>query len=117
TRSKEVEQEKRNMVDLAVAALLIGLMLLPQTGYYYLVLLIPVIVATLYRARELPPNQRRLIWLSCALAVVSPWFYFSIPDFNPDMQSLILPLHVGVTWIAAQRETWERGGWLLRTSE
>jgi hypothetical protein len=117
TRSKEVEQEKRNMVDLAVAALLIGLMLLPQTGYYYLVLLIPVIVATLYRARELPPNQRRLIWLSCALAVVSPWFYFSIPDFNPDMQSLILPLHVGVTWVAAQRETWERGGWLLRTSE
>jgi len=83
-----------------IAALLAALLLIPQTGYYYLVLLIPVIMACLERARGLPRNERRLIWLSCILAVASPWVYFSIPGMNPELQSLILPLHVGLTWLA-----------------
>jgi hypothetical protein len=87
-------------IDLAVWALLGALFLLPQTGYYYLVLLIPVIITCLHRARALPIARRRLIWFSCLLAVASPWLYFSIPAFNPDVQSLILPLHIGLTWLA-----------------
>jgi hypothetical protein len=83
-----------------VALLLAALLLIPQTGYYYLVLLIPVIVACLERSRALTKSERRLVWLSCILAVVSPWLYFSIPGMNPEMQSLILPLHVGPMWLA-----------------
>ena len=98
-RAKDMTSQS---VDLAVWTLLAALLLLPQTGYYYLVLLIPVIIVCLYRARKLPPTMRYIIWLSCMLAVVSPWFYFSLPGFNPDIQSLILPLHVGLTWLATQ---------------
>jgi hypothetical protein len=94
-------------IDLAVWAVVAALLLLPQTGYYYLVLLIPVIIACAYRARRLPLTPRRLVWLSCILAVVSPWLYFSIPGHNPDTQSLILPIHVGLTWLGVNH--W-RGG-------
>ncbi|MCA0458924.1 MAG: DUF2029 domain-containing protein [Chloroflexi bacterium] len=86
-------------VNFVVAVLLVGLLLLPQTGYYYLVLLIPVIVVTLAYARELPSPLKWRVRLSCILAVISPWFYFSIPGHNPDIQGLILPLHVGLTWV------------------
>lgn len=79
--------------------LLLGaLLLIPQTGYYYLVLLIPVIVDTLYRAEKVSSSLRWLIRLSCAAAVLSPWVYFSLPGHNPDTQSLILPIHVGLMW-------------------
>ncbi len=81
--------------------LLAALFLIPQTGYYYLVLLIPVIVDTLHRAEKLPGVGRWLIRLSCVLAVLSPWVYFSLPGHNPDTQSLILPIHVGLTWVVA----------------
>lgn len=77
------------------------LLLIPQTGYYYLVLLIPVIVDALFRAEKLPGLWCWLIRLSCVLAVLSPWFYFSLPGHNPDTQSLILPIHVGLTWVVA----------------
>lgn len=87
-------------IDLVIAAILSVLLLIPQTGYYYLVLLIPVIMACLERARSLPRAERKWVWLSCIAAVVSPWLYFSLPGFNPDTQSLILPLHLGLTWIA-----------------
>ncbi|MEO8610485.1 MAG: glycosyltransferase family 87 protein [Chloroflexota bacterium] len=90
----------RPSIDLVIAAILTALLLIPQTGYYYLVLLIPVIVACLERARGLPRPERRWVWLSCILAIASPWLYFSLPNFNPDTQSLILPLHVGLTWMA-----------------
>ncbi|MBZ0285387.1 MAG: DUF2029 domain-containing protein [Anaerolineae bacterium] len=81
--------------------LLAALFLIPQTGYYYLVLLIPVIVDTLHQTEKLPGVGRWLIRLSCLLTVLSPWVYFSLPGHNPDTQSLILPIHVGLTWVAA----------------
>jgi hypothetical protein len=92
-------------IDLVIAAILAVLLLIPQTGYYYLVLLIPVIIACLERARGLPRRERRWVWVACIAAVVSPWLYFSLPNFNPDTQSLILPLHVGLVWLAIQ---WRR---------
>jgi hypothetical protein len=90
----------QNLADLVIAAILTVLLLIPQTGYYYLVLLTPVIIACLERARGLPRSERRWVWLSCIAAVASPWLYFSLPNFNPDTQSLILPVHVGLTWLA-----------------
>jgi hypothetical protein len=92
-----------------VAALLAALLLLPQTGYYYLVLLIPVIIACLHRARLLPSAVRYAVWLSCLLAVLSPWVYLGQSGFDPEIQSLIVPLHVGLTWVAANllgKERW-----------
>jgi hypothetical protein len=89
----------QSLVDMAVAAILTVLLLIPQTGYYYLVLLIPVIIACLERARGLPPHERRWVWLACVAAVASPWLYFSLPNSNPDAQSLILPVHIGLTWL------------------
>ncbi len=89
---------QRYVVDLPVNTLLVGLLLLPQTGYYYLVLLIPVIVACLSRARSLPSGQRWLIQMLCILAVVIPWVYSATPAFNPDTQSLIMPLYTGLIW-------------------
>jgi|GEM_PF-691265 len=91
-----------SLTDLVVALLLAALLLIPQTGYYYLVLLIPVIMACLEQARALPPSGRRLIWVGCIAAVASPWLYFSWPGFNPEVQSLILPLHVGLVWLAVK---------------
>jgi hypothetical protein len=91
--------ETDSFIDLVIALLLAALLLIPQTGYYYLVLLIPVIVACLERARGLSRGERWLVWLACAAAVASPWLYFSIPNFNPEIQSLIVPLHVGLVWL------------------
>ncbi|MBZ0288607.1 MAG: DUF2029 domain-containing protein [Anaerolineae bacterium] len=98
----------QNLADLVIAALLTALLLIPQTGYYYLVLLIPVIVACLERAGGLPRRERRWVWLACIAAVASPWFFFSLPDFNPDTQSLILPVHVGLTWLALNGRLMQR---------
>jgi len=94
-----VKQTRNSELSTQYSALLLAaLLLIPQTGYYYLVLLIPVIVDTLHRAEKLSSSLRWLIRLSCAAAVLSPWVYFSLPGHNPDTQSLILPIHIGLTW-------------------
>lgn len=94
-------------IDLVVTILLVALMLLPQTGYYYLVLLIPVIIVCLYRAKSFPTTAKWIVQISCILAVISPWFYFSLAGHNPDTQGLILPVHIALTLcvVLAVRQT------------
>jgi hypothetical protein len=88
-----------SFIDYTITAILACLLLLPQTGNYYLVLLSPVIVITVYRAKAL--RWRWLIWLSCVLAVLSPWLYLYLGDDEQGFQMLLVPLHVALTWGAA----------------
>ncbi len=84
-------------LDFAALAITGALLLIPQTGNYYLVLLIAPLMIAAYRARRLPPLPRYALWIACAAAIISPWLYWSLP--TPAVESLALPLHVGVIWL------------------
>ncbi len=88
-----VEAELR----LFALAILCALLLIPQTGNYYLVLLIPVFMIGFYQARH-----SRLLTLLLGLVLVSPWLYLR----TPGTEVLMLPLSAGVTYlmiVASQR--------------
>jgi hypothetical protein len=104
--SPQAEPTNRVETDFFSAVIFAALFLLPQTGYYYLVLLIPALVVSIERARRLPPTPRRLAWLACALTILSPWFYFSLSGLNPRAQSLILPIQVAVIWLTINLRRW-----------
>jgi hypothetical protein len=88
-------------IDFVITALIAGVLLLPITGNYYLLLLIPAIVACLWRARG-----RWGLQLLAALAIVSPWLYFALRLAAPDLDLLLLPLHVGLVWVALNFRAW-----------
>ncbi len=84
-------------LDFAALAITGTLLLIPQTGNYYLVLLIAPLLVAAERARRLPPLPRYALWIACTAAIVSPWLYWSLPA--PTVESLALPLHVGLIWL------------------
>lgn len=98
---------KRNVesqVDVIICLMINGVILLPQTGGYYLVLLIPALIVSLYRV-----HQVRMGWLAilaCALAIFSPWFYVRMYGDFPTIESLLLPLHVGLVWVGTSYRLW-----------
>ncbi|RMF77286.1 MAG: DUF2029 domain-containing protein [Chloroflexi bacterium] len=89
-------------VDFTVMTIISALLMFPQTGNYYFVLLILPLLSTIRYATRLPPPFRQAIWLATALAVLSPWFYMLARKLLPDISPLMLPLHVGITWAAAR---------------
>lgn len=96
-----------HQIDCLVTAPLVGLLLFPQTGNYYLVLLIPPLLVTAHRALLLAPVWRWLTWLAVAGAIFSPWVFFALEDGKPTYDTLGVPLLVGLLW----------GGVLLATRE
>ncbi|MCC6801499.1 MAG: DUF2029 domain-containing protein [Anaerolineae bacterium] len=88
----------RRPLDFAAIAITGTLLLVPQTGSYYLVLLIPPLLVAAHRALSLSLLPRCAIWGACAAAVVSPWLYRTMPI--PQIENLALPLHVGLIWLS-----------------
>jgi hypothetical protein len=63
-----------NQLDFMALVLAFSLIMLPQTGSYYLALLIPLVMISLWRARTL--GQRRwMVWLAAGLFLASPWLH------------------------------------------
>jgi hypothetical protein len=92
-------------MDLVITALIVSLLLLPQTGYYYFVLLIPPLLAIFCRAGTLPVFPRRLLWGLGALALLSPWLYVQVGALT-DWQTLLVPLQVLALWCAVNAPRW-----------
>lgn len=90
--------DRERQIELAITLMIAAVMLIPQTGSYYMVLLIPPILVCVYRAQILP--EKWLVWLACALAVISPWAYWQASGEAAQSEALLLPLHVGLIWYA-----------------
>ncbi|GAB4511195.1 MAG: hypothetical protein OHK0046_08940 [Anaerolineae bacterium] len=88
-------------VDLMVMAVVVALLLLPQTGEYVLTLLIPALVACLAETRRLAGVRAWLVRLSVILVVLSAWVY---P--RGTLLALVVPLHVLLTWCFAAADRW-----------
>lgn len=80
----------RDLIDFAVTVLIVCLLLIPQTGNYYLVLLMPPLLVIFQRGNA-------IFRLAVALAIFSPWLLRSLPD--PSMEALLLPLYVLILWL------------------
>lgn len=95
-----------SLVELAITAPIVALLLLPQTGQYYLVLLIPAVIACLHRATLVAPDDPVRAWLvrlSCVLLIISPWLYPR--EEAVFLAASVIPAHMLVTWTVAN-------GWL-----
>ena len=86
----------RHLADFALFLPIICLLLLPQTGNYYLVLLIPPLLAIFQRGGI-------ILRLGVAFAIVSPWLLRMLP--NPSVESLLLPLYVLLLWLVTIMHT------------
>jgi hypothetical protein len=93
--STQAATEWQRQLDFICGAILVTLLLVPQTGNYYLVLCIPILMITLYRLR----SDKQWRWLGYALviiAVLSPWLWLLLG--LPDVETLVTPLLVGLAW-------------------
>ncbi len=96
--------DRERQIELAITLMIAVVMLIPQTGSYYMVLLIPPLLACIYRAQILP--EKWLIWLACGLAVISPWIYWQTSGESAQSEALLLPLHVGIIWYVVYFRYW-----------
>lgn len=71
-----------------------ALILMPQTGNYYLVLLIPPLWVSIRRAHDLRGKERWIVGGLIVLAVLSPWAYYGLETWNRNLPALCLPLHL-----------------------
>lgn len=95
--------DKEHQIQFTLSAAIAALILFPQTGNYYLVLLIPPILVVVRRVQEMRGNWQRIIGGLIVLAIVSPWLYFLVQDQIRDAAALFLPLHVGILLILSFR--------------
>jgi hypothetical protein len=84
------------------------LLLLPQTGSYYLMLLLPLLLASLRNAAQTQGAAKKLALLACGSGFLIPWFYLMLPEETRRIESLLLPLHVSGVWVGTT--------WLARRS-
>jgi hypothetical protein len=102
---------QERQIDFIVTTIMTGMLLMLQTHIYYLTLLIPVMIVSLYKAQQLNGWARWLVWLAVILAVMSPWFYYQAEVagiMTRPQQSLYLPLHVGLIWVGVNLRDWFR---------
>ena len=92
-------RQAHQIEDFAIGTMLLCLLVLSQTGNYYLVLLIPPLLVSFRRGGVI----RRL---GVALAILSPWLFRLLPEPSPE--ALLLPLYVLVLWsVGLLREDWQ----------
>ena len=84
--------------DGAALSILAALLLLPQTGNYYLTLLIAPLLLIIKRALERRGRERILILLGCFITVLLPWVIWLSFDHYREVEELVLPLSVFVLW-------------------
>jgi hypothetical protein len=75
------------------------LLLLPQTGSYYLMLLLPLLLASLQNAIRLQGVTKGLALLGCASGLLFPWLFLLLPEETRKIEALLLPLHMWLIWI------------------
>jgi hypothetical protein len=75
------------------------LLLLPQTGSYYLMLLLPLLLASLQNVTQMQGLAKGLALLGFASALLIPWLYLLLPEETRQIEALLLPIHVWVVWI------------------
>lgn len=76
-------------------SVLIALLLLPQTGNYLLVLLIPVLINALVLPRW---------WIVAVLIALSCWLWFALYEVNPRLEAIAMPVLVALIWIVVRRQ-------------
>jgi hypothetical protein len=90
--------------DLTCTIIFTGVVLLPQTGAYYLTLLIAPLVVILHDilrgTRGATRTMLLAIWL---LLVTSPWLYFMLYPVNYDLESIMFPLTTTAMWLTVKR--------------
>jgi hypothetical protein len=74
------------------------LLLIPQTGSYYLILLLPLILASLHNATMLHGGRRILAWVLSLAALFAPWLYLLMPEGSRQYEALFLPVQAWATW-------------------
>jgi hypothetical protein len=74
------------------------LLLIPQTGSYYLILLLPLILASLHNATKLRGGRRLLAWALSLAVLFAPWLYLLMPESARQYEALLLPLQAWATW-------------------
>jgi hypothetical protein len=92
------------LVYLCVACLAC-LLLLPQTGNYYLVLGIPILTICAWKVSRLHRDTGRtrhtLSLLLVAVTIFSPWLWVAVA--MPDVETLVTPLLLAITLAVAMR--------------
>jgi hypothetical protein len=77
----------------------VSLLLLPQTGSYYLMLLLPLLLASLQNAARMRGLARGLALLACASGLLIPWLYLMLAEETRRIEALLLPVHVWGVWL------------------
>jgi Glycosyltransferase family 87 len=90
------QPNREQQIDLSMTLMIVAVLLIPQTGSYYMVLLIPPILVCIYKGQVL--REKWLVWLACTLAIISPWFYWWLGGEESPLEALLLPLYVGLIW-------------------
>lgn len=103
-RRFHLQRNVDNQLDVIICLTISGVLLLPQTGSYYMVLLIPALIISLFRARQV--RMRWFAILACSLAIFSPWFYAQIHGDAAFIEALLLPLHIGLVWVGVSYPLW-----------
>lgn len=96
--------DETRQIDLIITGMLAALLLIPQTGNYYMVLLIPPLVVCIYRAHTVP--YRGVIWLACGLTVISPWLYLHFTGEASYAEAFLLPAQTMAIWCAVNYPRW-----------
>lgn len=89
---------RQQQIEFIITTVIVGLLLFPQTGNYYLVLLIPALLVIIHRALRLRPPLRWLVWLIAAALMFCPWLFFALEDALPQFEMLGVPLLIGLVW-------------------
>ena len=79
-------------------SIIMALMVLPQTGNYYLTLLIVPLLLIVQRAFENMEAKQVFILAGCLAAVISPWLiWMNFDDYRP-IEAVVLPLLLFLLW-------------------
>jgi hypothetical protein len=84
--------------DLYAVGVIGALLVLPQTGSYFLVLLLPVFLLAVVRARDLPRWRQMVILAVVALALLLSWVYQPLDLETRKIEALLMPLHAALAW-------------------
>lgn len=83
-------------------AILVALLLLPQTGNYYLTLLIVPLLLVIQRAAQ---RRQWLLLIGCLLLVALPWMIWSTVEHYREVEGILLPLFMLFLWWGQLRLT------------
>ncbi|GEM_PF-6723319 len=90
------------IIPVALIGWLIALLLIvPQTGSYFLVFLLPITVIGVQRASRLSPIRRTFVYGLVALFFLASWTYQPLDIETRKIEALLMPLHALIIWGAA----------------